>query len=415
MPSARQDRRLPGLLLGLGTLIYAGCSPSEIDVVVDVTGLPQSALVLRISASVNGVSGPQNLELTPAPNRFVLRLPNDSAHQGELSLDVTALGVANCVAGTTQHHVTVNGAEATVSTTVPLPRNQLWPCPSPTGITQNALWGSAPDDVYAVGDAGTILHFDGKSWTQSFSPVAGKALYGVGGTEKNHAFAAGQDGTVIRFDGMAWRVATGLSPTARITGLGCSSTGRIYIGSVENPPGAGLHLSDDNAGSWNRVEPTINNTYNAGINFSDTEGWAVGDGGRVRRFRSITPSPVDLPLPDTLPSYAIWGSAAPDVWVVGAQGRIAHRNGNAWEIATVPPTARTVTLRSISGNGPSNILCVGDVGRVLHWDGTTWQQLDSGTTKNLSAVFMNKNGTAWITGEGDLTAGSTVLLHYDPN
>src|SRR5262249_32135107 len=33
--------------------------------------------------------------------------------------------------------------------------------------TQNSLfsiWQRAPDDVWAVGDAGTLLHYDGKSW-----------------------------------------------------------------------------------------------------------------------------------------------------------------------------------------------------------------------------------------------------------
>ncbi|HMA96459.1 MAG TPA: hypothetical protein VKP30_27425, partial [Polyangiaceae bacterium] len=31
--------------------------------------------------------------------------------------------------------------------------------------TLNAAWGSSADDVWAVGEVGTILHFDGTQWS----------------------------------------------------------------------------------------------------------------------------------------------------------------------------------------------------------------------------------------------------------
>jgi len=33
--------------------------------------------------------------------------------------------------------------------------------------SHNAIWGSAPGDVWAVGDLGGISHWDGTGWTQS--------------------------------------------------------------------------------------------------------------------------------------------------------------------------------------------------------------------------------------------------------
>jgi hypothetical protein len=43
--------------------------------------------------------------------------------------------------------------------------------PLPQGISLNSIWGSSGSDVFAVGYGGTIMHYDGKSW----STVSGSA------------------------------------------------------------------------------------------------------------------------------------------------------------------------------------------------------------------------------------------------
>ncbi len=39
--------------------------------------------------------------------------------------------------------------------------------PEPTGTTTflGAVWADAPDDAWAVGGSGTVLHWDGRSWS----------------------------------------------------------------------------------------------------------------------------------------------------------------------------------------------------------------------------------------------------------
>jgi hypothetical protein len=44
-------------------------------------------------------------------------------------------------------------------------RQHSVPDPLPQGNLLNDTWASAPKDVWAVGDGGTILHFDGTSPT----------------------------------------------------------------------------------------------------------------------------------------------------------------------------------------------------------------------------------------------------------
>ena len=40
-----------------------------------------------------------------------------------------------------------------------------WQNPLPQGNTLRAVWGSSATDVFAVGDAGTIVHYDGTTWS----------------------------------------------------------------------------------------------------------------------------------------------------------------------------------------------------------------------------------------------------------
>jgi photosystem II stability/assembly factor-like uncharacterized protein len=61
-----------------------------------------------------------------------------------------------------------------------------------------AVWGSKADDVYAVGDGGTILHTanGGMSWeAQSSGTMTG--LVGLWGGGSGDVFVVGQRGTIL--------------------------------------------------------------------------------------------------------------------------------------------------------------------------------------------------------------------------
>ena len=92
--------------------------------------------------------------------------------------------------------------------------------PVPQGTDLYAVWGSAADNVYAVGTKGTILHYDGNAWSSMNSPTASD-LYGIWGQSANDIFAVGDayhnDGThystptILRYDGTAWSKMPALS------------------------------------------------------------------------------------------------------------------------------------------------------------------------------------------------------------
>lgn len=66
-----------------------------------------------------------------------------------------------------------------------------------------ALWGAAPDDVFAVGDTGTIQHFDGEKWALMDCPVVAD-LRDVWGTSGTDVYAVGWESTILHYDGEKW-------------------------------------------------------------------------------------------------------------------------------------------------------------------------------------------------------------------
>jgi hypothetical protein len=73
----------------------------------------------------------------------------------------------------------------------------------PSGSTQNlaGLWGSGPDDVWAVGGQGlgeyvSTLHWDGHRWTAS---VGDDVLMAVWGATPRDVWAVGHSGAVQHF------------------------------------------------------------------------------------------------------------------------------------------------------------------------------------------------------------------------
>lgn len=70
--------------------------------------------------------------------------------------------------------------------------------------TLNGVWGSSMTDVWAVGNAGTLVHFDGTAWTAVASGVTAD-LRGVWGASATDVFAVGFGGVILHYDGTRWR------------------------------------------------------------------------------------------------------------------------------------------------------------------------------------------------------------------
>ena len=66
-----------------------------------------------------------------------------------------------------------------------------------------SVWGTADDNIFAVGDNAVILHYDGKSWSPMSSP-RDDYFTKVRGLGPDRVYAVGDNGAVIRYDGKQW-------------------------------------------------------------------------------------------------------------------------------------------------------------------------------------------------------------------
>jgi len=104
-------------------------------------------------------------------------------------------------------------------TQVPLPG-------APLGRSLNKIWGAAADDLYAVGEAGTIWHRKGTTWKQESNPATGNLLTVHGCSATDVYAVGGQD--VLHSDGTTW-TKVDVSLGNSVNGVTCAPTGEVLI------------------------------------------------------------------------------------------------------------------------------------------------------------------------------------------
>ena len=149
----------------------------------------------------------------------------------------------------------------------------------PSGINTdlNAVWGTGPSNVYAVGNGGIILHFDGTGWTKMTSPTI-STLGSIYGFSNNEIYALGFN--LYKFDGSNWSIVNGAPGGSVIWG---TSGNNLYVG------GAGIKHFD---GSQWKDEVAYGGFGNIismhGI--SATEIYAGNDDGHIFHYKNCNPA-----------------------------------------------------------------------------------------------------------------------------
>lgn len=312
------------------------------------------------------------------------------------------------------------------------------PFPVSRLVALNAIWGSGPKDVWAVGTGGTILHGDGNAFVPvATGPSGSTDIYvSIWGTSNqdiwiigpryplhSNGFDAGKTDLEPR-PGSSWN--PGGATTGRLwTGL--SAGGRVWIAGEESarfglPRSSFWSLGDDSDGglAWTGAPactdaqpcaPAIRGAWSADA----TSAWAVGhdgqafvldaasgaDGGAARWLGQNSNTRNDL--------ESVWGSGPNDVWAVGRHGTIRHtrRGDSAW---TVTPSPTTRDLHAVWGSAPGDVWAAGDGGTILHFDGKAWSLATLGLPNgdlptNLFAIWGSGPDDVWIAGEG-------LILHH---
>jgi hypothetical protein len=105
------------------------------------------------------------------------------------------------------------------------------PLASGTTETLRGVWVASATEAFAVGDNGTILHWDGTSWTSMTAPTdpwVGFRLNAVWGSSPTNVFAAGESDMLLRYGGTRWTPIV-VDALADLTGLWGSSANNIFV------------------------------------------------------------------------------------------------------------------------------------------------------------------------------------------
>lgn len=228
------------------------------------------------------------------------------------------------------------------------------PFDQPAGKTLRGVWGTSSQDVWVVGAAGTIGHFDGSTW-QAMQSGTSANLYGVAGSSPTDVWAVGEMGTILHYDGSSWT-------------LQRSSTER--------------HLS-------------------AVFVDSSAQMWAVGQGGTiVHRSASLAGDFISYECGGPAWLTSIWGSGPERIWAVGQHGVLCRWDGKVWVMQPeLTDSFEDATFTHVWGTSTQSAWILSDADKMYHFQGSGWVKLYcsgsmlSGWGKRRTMVTVGKRGT----------------------
>ncbi|HKX02136.1 MAG TPA: hypothetical protein VJX71_06530 [Methylomirabilota bacterium] len=252
-----------------------------------------------------------------------------------------------------------------------------------------------PNNVLAVGEAGTILFYDGTSWTFRASGTT-NTLYAPG----PDGFEVGAAGTILQYN-----------PTTDSWSPQTSGTTNALYGVARTPPGgtivvvgaAGTILHYDGTNWIPQSSGTTATLYSVAKVPLVAANFAVGAGGTILYYDGTSWSSQTSGTANDL--FFVGIVSGTNVYAVGAGGTILHYDGTKW---TAQTSGTTQALRGGSGTALNDLWAVGDGGTILHSsDGSTWSPQVSGTTNDLTSVSAVTANDVFAVGDKGL------ILHYD--
>ena len=270
---------------------------------------------------------------------------------------------------------------------------------SPLTHTFWGVWGSGPDDVWAVGVAGKILHYSSGTWTEVPSGVT-VDIRGVWGTSATDVWAAGSDGWVLHYNGTSW-AKTQVGTDDYFNVGGDKTTGETWI------VGDGGKILHNKGSGW--VDESVSGVTSMLMGIwaqSATDVWVVGWQDTILHYDGMSWTKDPSGTGGNL--EAVWATSAQDVWVVGKQS-VLRRKNNAWNTEPTMGTQGMFTnWQAVGGTGASDVWVVGDDGNFLRYDGTVWADIPKVDDKNLYGLCFVSQTEAWAVGM------QGTLLHYAP-
>jgi Viral BACON domain/6-bladed beta-propeller len=250
------------------------------------------------------------------------------------------------------------------------------------GTSLNGIWGSSSTNLLVVGAEGSIIQYDGKTWSEMASGVTAN-LYGIWGSSLDDVYAVGENGKVLHYDGSDWGPPLTVIVEETLRDIWGSSASDVYVvsrnGSIlesfSNAVDEGVALR----GVWGSSESDV---------------FVVGENGAILRYNGTSWDSMDSDTTQWL--NGIWGSSASDVFAVGENGAIIHFDGTTWNSME---SGTTVSLQSVWGSSGSDVFAVGADGLILYYNGSSWYSVPTAVTDGLNDVWVSDKSEVFAVGE----------------
>lgn len=299
------------------------------------------------------------------------------------------------------------------------------------GYSINSLWGRPDtDDVYAVGQSGAILHYNGSQWAAVTSNTTSHLNKIWGDNSLGLIVAVGSNSNIVlsKDNGKSWQLNNSLTSAdlyafwgAVTEAFTAGTSGEIYYT---------FNLGENWANQTSETSLTIydlwgthtTNVYAVGRNTDDKDKEEIKEphtlsiGGIILHYDGSSWSPVPYPGSESDKLYSIWGSSESDIFAVGGRyinsqaGLVLHYDGTNWSAMNI--SAENYFLYGVWGSSPTDVYAVGrdeyqtSIGVIFHYDGSTWTKM--GTVGHPLKAVWGKSSTEIF------AAGSHSILKYAP-
>lgn len=271
------------------------------------------------------------------------------------------------------------------------------------GTTVFGFYGYSDRDVWAAGESGQLMHYDGATWSLLPKLPAGHLRAFYGATDKD-LWVCADSGVLYHYDGTSWLPAASYT-TASFVGIWGASARDIWAIAED-----GTRVHYDGSG-WSVVALPGGNNMRGLWAASPDDLFAAGDYGSVVRYRGTDWQQARYSGSSSSSYGGIWGTAATDVWAIGAE--LAHFDGSSWTAESSPTY---VNYMGLWGSGRSDIWAVGGTypssGTIAHYDGTRWKHAVWSGGLALRGVWGSGANSIWAVGETG-PPGTSLILRYD--
>ena len=256
-------------------------------------------------------------------------------------------------------------------------------------ILLHAVYAATTNDVFAVGDAGTILYRRDNAWTAMTSNTT-ENLRGVGGTSATDVWAVGVNGTLLHYDGASWTPITGVT-TADLEAVYAASTTDVWIA-------GGQELEHLSGTTWSSTPLAGAQLSISGLASNDI--WVTGENAGVHHYDGGSWGSIIKPV-NTTTYFAIAAVATTDVWTADAVEGLRF-DGAQWNKYATPGHI----IQYLFAKTATDVWATAGAA-VGHFDGASWTfETPPGVTLMLWAVGGIGRHT-WVVGEG------SMILHRD--